>query len=66
VSFQQRSLHWLGEETNPYEEAMSIIARTLQSFDDDGLIPVFGFGDGRFEYSCGTHFLARSPYIVSE
>ncbi|GAX73849.1 hypothetical protein CEUSTIGMA_g1299.t1 [Chlamydomonas eustigma] len=45
VSFQHRSLHWLGEEANPYEVAMSIIARTLQSFDDDGLIPAFGFGD---------------------
>nr|XP_043605919.1 E3 ubiquitin-protein ligase RGLG2-like [Erigeron canadensis]XP_043605920.1 E3 ubiquitin-protein ligase RGLG2-like [Erigeron canadensis] len=44
-SFNRRSLHHIGNERNPYEEAISIIGRTLASFDEDNLIPCFGFGD---------------------
>uniref|UniRef100_A0A0D6QRG2 RING-type domain-containing protein n=1 Tax=Araucaria cunninghamii TaxID=56994 RepID=A0A0D6QRG2_ARACU len=44
-SFNHRSLHHLGESPNPYEQAISIIGRTLSAFDDDNLIPCFGFGD---------------------
>ncbi|KAK1377263.1 RING-type E3 ubiquitin transferase [Heracleum sosnowskyi] len=44
-SFQRKSLHHIGEGQNPYEEAISIIGRTLASFDEDNLIPCFGFGD---------------------
>uniref|UniRef100_A0A0C9S270 TSA: Wollemia nobilis Ref_Wollemi_Transcript_21728_1925 transcribed RNA sequence n=1 Tax=Wollemia nobilis TaxID=56998 RepID=A0A0C9S270_9CONI len=44
-SFNHRSLHYIGESPNPYEQAISIIGRTLSAFDDDNLIPCFGFGD---------------------
>ncbi|KAI4343688.1 hypothetical protein L6164_011007 [Bauhinia variegata] len=44
-SFQRRSLHHFGNEQNPYEQAISIIGKTLSSFDEDNLIPCFGFGD---------------------
>ncbi|KAL7138866.1 hypothetical protein ABFS83_09G011200 [Erythranthe nasuta] len=44
-SFQRRSLHHIGDEQNPYEQAISIIGRTLSKFDEDNLIPCFGFGD---------------------
>lgn len=47
-SFNGRSLHTLapsGEERNPYQEATLAIASTLAPFDDDQLIPVYGFGD---------------------
>ena len=36
-----------GGVLNPYEQAMSIIAKTLCAFDDDQQIPAYGFGDVR-------------------
>lgn len=44
-SFNRRSLHHIGDDQNPYEQAISIIGKTLSSFDEDNLIPCFGFGD---------------------
>ncbi|XP_075501169.1 E3 ubiquitin-protein ligase RGLG2-like [Primulina tabacum] len=44
-SYHGRSLHHIGSDSNPYEQAISIIGRTLAAFDDDNLIPCFGFGD---------------------
>ena len=45
-SFHRKSLHAIGNTPNPYEQAISIIGRTLSPFDEDNLIPCFGFGDG--------------------
>ncbi|KAG0475913.1 hypothetical protein HPP92_012754 [Vanilla planifolia] len=44
-SFRGHSLHHIGDAPNPYEHAISIIGQTLSAFDDDNLIPCFGFGD---------------------
>ncbi|KAJ8768293.1 hypothetical protein K2173_021233 [Erythroxylum novogranatense] len=44
-SFNRRSLHHIGDGLNPYEQAISIIGKTLSVFDEDNLIPCFGFGD---------------------
>ncbi|XP_021690470.2 E3 ubiquitin-protein ligase RGLG3 isoform X2 [Hevea brasiliensis] len=44
-SFHRRSLHAIGSTPNPYEQAISIIGGTLSPFDEDNLIPCFGFGD---------------------
>lgn len=44
-SFGGRSLHAVGGELNPYERALSIVGKTLSPFDEDNLIPCFGFGD---------------------
>ncbi|KAI8541395.1 hypothetical protein RHMOL_Rhmol08G0056800 [Rhododendron molle] len=41
-----RSLHHIGNGLNPYEQAISILGKTLAAFDEDDLIPCFGFGDG--------------------
>ncbi|KAG8075328.1 hypothetical protein GUJ93_ZPchr0006g44518 [Zizania palustris] len=45
LSFNRRCLHDIGSTPNPYEQAISIIGRTLSVFDEDNLIPCFGFGD---------------------
>ncbi|KOM30770.1 hypothetical protein LR48_Vigan01g032500 [Vigna angularis] len=45
-SFNRKSLHHIGSDHNPYEQAITIIGKTLSAFDDDNLIPCFGFGDG--------------------
>ncbi|XP_057458217.1 E3 ubiquitin-protein ligase RGLG4-like [Lotus japonicus] len=45
TSFNNRSLHAIGDTPNPYEKAISIIGKTMAPFDDDNLIPCFGFGD---------------------
>ncbi|CAL9050553.1 unnamed protein product [Musa banksii] len=45
VSFNHHCLHDIGNTPNPYEQAISIIGRTLSAFDEDNLIPCFGFGD---------------------
>ncbi|XP_074269009.1 E3 ubiquitin-protein ligase RGLG2-like [Silene latifolia] len=44
-SFNRKSLHHIGDGMNPYEQAISIIGKTLAAFDEDNLIPCFGFGD---------------------
>ncbi|KAG6424767.1 hypothetical protein SASPL_115187 [Salvia splendens] len=44
-SYNGRSLHHIDDRLNPYQQAISIIGKTLVAFDDDNMIPCFGFGD---------------------
>lgn len=39
----------MGDTPNPYETAISVIGKTLALFDEDNLIPCFGFGDGTLQ-----------------
>ncbi|RZB91235.1 E3 ubiquitin-protein ligase RGLG4 [Glycine soja] len=45
ISFNKRSMHAIRSTPNLYVKAISIIGKTLAPFDDDNLIPCFGFGD---------------------
>ncbi|RZC07699.1 E3 ubiquitin-protein ligase RGLG3 [Glycine soja] len=66
-SFHRKSLHHIGNIPNPYEQAISIIGHTLSSFDEDNLIPCFGFGDDNRFCHGFEEVLARyreiGPYI---
>ncbi|KAF3790605.1 E3 ubiquitin-protein ligase [Nymphaea thermarum] len=57
-SFGNKSLHATDAGMpNPYEQAIAIIGKTLAPFDEDNLIPCFGFGDGQllfYHKSCAT------------
>jgi E3 ubiquitin-protein ligase RGLG len=45
-SFGGQCLHTIeAGKLNPYQESLKIIGQTLAEFDDDDLIPAFGFGD---------------------
>ncbi|BDA46007.1 probable E3 ubiquitin-protein ligase RGLG2 at N-terminal half [Coccomyxa sp. Obi] len=57
-SFGGLSLHHVGQQLNPYEQAISIVARTLAPFDDDNQIPAYGFGD---ESTHDTHVFSLLP-----
>ncbi|KAA6388607.1 MAG: putative E3 ubiquitin-protein ligase RGLG4 [Streblomastix strix] len=43
-SFQGRNLHDC-TVLNPYQEVIQILGETLEPFDDDHIIPTYGFGD---------------------
>ncbi|XP_047073673.1 E3 ubiquitin-protein ligase RGLG4-like isoform X1 [Lolium rigidum] len=61
-SFNGQSLHKLGSTPNPYETAIGIIGKTLAPFDEDNLIPCFGFGDATtHDYNVFSFHQDNSP-----
>ena len=63
-SFNGKSLHHLGDTLNPYEQALSIIGRTLSVFDEDNLIPCYGFGDGQYDLQLSVTWIIALIYIT--
>lgn len=60
-TFGGRSLHCTEGPPNPYHRVIDVIGRTLEEFDDDRLIPAYGFGDANtgdqacFPFALGTN-----------
>lgn len=50
-SFGGRCLHDTRHGVNPYEQAMTVVAKVLADFDDDNMIPAYGFGDTRTRHT---------------
>lgn len=50
-TFGGRSLHDISNSSspNPYQQAFTVIAQALWDFDDDHMIPAYGFGDSTTE-----------------
>ena len=44
-SFNNRCLHDVSGGRNPYQHVIEVLGSTLSEFDDDNLIPAYGFGD---------------------
>lgn len=67
-SFQGRCLHEISPHVlNPYQHVISILGRTLEPFDDDKLIPTFGFGDSTTtDKRVFPFFPDRVPYRFTE
>lgn len=56
-TFGGRCLHDLDpKRENPYQQVLKVISKTLADFDDDGMIPAYGFGDARSKSQCVFSF----------
>jgi hypothetical protein len=62
---QNENLHALGPNLNLYQQVIMIMGKTLEHFDDDNLIPTYGFGDLSTTDKSVFSFL-RDPYTGEE
>jgi E3 ubiquitin-protein ligase RGLG len=56
--FGGRSLHHIdpaGATLNPYQVAIRTVSHALEAFDDDGLIPAYGFGCSKTRTGLFSH-----------
>jgi E3 ubiquitin-protein ligase RGLG len=61
-TFGGKCLHALSTSIlNPYQRVMSVLGRTLEVFDEDRMIPCFGFGDQTTKGKAVFPFLPDRP-----
>jgi hypothetical protein len=58
--FKEKNLHSMYYSPNPYQQAISIMGAALERFDDDHLIPAYGFGDLNTKDRSVFSFLTKS------
>lgn len=64
TSFGGRSLHALDTGVpNPYQQVITIMCRTLAAFDDDRMIPTYGFGDAQTRHDALFSFLPNEQPV---
>jgi len=67
-TFGGRSLHYIADGVmNPYMQAIYILGKTLEVFDDDKFIPAYGFGDATTsDRAVFPFFPDKIPYTFQE
>lgn len=63
-TFDHRSLHYIAKNSkqyNPYQRVILAMTKTLSAFDEDNLIPVYGFGDKRTKDASVFPFCEDGP-----
>jgi hypothetical protein len=58
--YEKDCLHSAAPFPNPYQRVLSIMCKTLEPFDDDHLIPAYGFGDSHTIDKSVFPFLMRN------
>ncbi|KAL1233010.1 Copine family protein [Trichinella spiralis] len=64
-TFHGRSLHAIQPGIlNPYQQVIRVLGETMACFDQNGIIPAFGFGDAKTsDEEVLTAYNARTPTI---
>ncbi|KAL8142433.1 hypothetical protein V2J09_015465 [Rumex salicifolius] len=65
-SFQNLSLHHLGSGFNPYEQAISVIGKTLSAFDEDNSIPSSTHDQKVFSFYHGERYCNGFEVVLTQ
>ena len=60
--YADKNLHAITPYPNPYQKVLEIMCKTLEPFDEDHLIPAFGFGDTKTKDHSVFSFAVKPKY----